>query len=209
MTGLDKLLEIAEEVRTNGYGPLLHRVLLAQRIEEVASEIEQDIFRAKVGEVDAKIGCAWRNLAKYMNDLLDGKYRDYGEPGIYRRSEGMDSFQEWLDKWYIPKPIGGDGNPISFDKLYDCGCGAIENINVFRCNGEYRYVVTSHDNISFFDMEDLHEQVPDSIEKLREDLCSRVHGCSIDDFYESRDCKECEVTEFLARAEKLFGGDAQ
>lgn len=192
MSGLDKLFSVAHKQR-HGEG-----VSESDDLYEIAHEIYKESH-----------GCAWGRLSRSMNDLLDGKYRDYGKPGIYRRSDGEESFQEWLDKWYIPKPIGGDGNPISFDNLYDCGCGAIENINVFRCNGEYRYVVTSHDNISFFDMEDLHEQVPDSIEKLRKDICCAIGGCVIGFYRDCDACKDCDVTEFVARAEKLFGGDAE
>lgn len=166
-------------------------LIRCKTINEIADEIEDELneLRCKVEHVD------WRLVAsEILNKPAD---------------ENIQSITEWLDKWYIPKPIGGDGNPISFDKLYDCGCGAIENINVFRCNGKYEYVVTSHDNISFFDVKDLHEQVPDSIEKLREDLCCHIHGCAIGAYEDCDACKDCEVTEWLARAEKLFGGDAE
>lgn len=207
MSGLDKLIAIAEEIRTNGYGPSPCRVLLASRIEGVASEIEQDIFRATVGEVNAKIGCAWRNLAEYMNGLLDGKYEECDGPGIYRRCE-RETFQEWLDKWYIPKPLDADREPISFDKLYDKGCGAIDFIHIYSNSGKYGYSVESHDGY-VFSPEQLKGQEPDSIEKLRKDICCAVGGCVIGFYRDCDACKDCDVTEYLARAEKLFGGDAE
>lgn len=206
MSGLDKLIAIAEEIRTNGYGPSPCRVLLASRIEGVASEIEQDIFRATVGEVNAKIGCAWRNLAEYMNGLLDGKYEECDGPGIYRRCE-RETFQEWLDKWYIPKPLDADGEPIRFGDLFEYkGEGKPEKLPVtgfefYEDGSIYLYFKTAPNCAWTPRVEDARRANTDSIEKLRGEMINLT--------YASAEEAESLVDEWLARAERLFGGDAE
>lgn len=187
MTGLEMLYTRAKVAERNGNRDL------ANQLSNIAAEIEQDFHKAKSG-------FAWRNLSEYMNDLLDGKYRDYGEPGIYRRSDGMETFQEWLDKWYIPRPVDADGEPIRFDKLYDNNCGAIYCIHVSKTNDGYSYAVENCEQ-HYFPASVLHEQVPDSIEKLRSEMLNLI--------YASAEEAGSLVDGWLARAEKLFGGDAE
>lgn len=198
MTGLEKLYTRAKIAENNG------NQNLANQLSSIADEINRDFLKVHNG-------VAWRNLAEYMNGLLDGKYGDCDTQGIYRRCDGMETFQEWLDRWYIPRPVDADGELFDFNKIYDNGCGAIDRIYISeRSIGDgktaVRYNIVSHDEIRY-EPNDLRAEEQDSIEKLREDLCCHIHGCG--DYEDCDACKDCEVTEFLARAEKLFGGDSE
>lgn len=200
MSGLDLLYTRAEIAERNGNRDL------AEQLGYIANKINHDF-------IEVRHGVAWDKLSQYMNDVLDGIHGTIADPGIYRRCNDTDSFQEWLDRWYIPRPVDADGELFDFNKIYDNGCGAIDRIYISeRSIGGGKtsviYNIVSHDEIRYAP-NDLRAEEPDSIEKLRRDICNAWNGsiCS-QNGYECTD-KDCEVNEWLARAEKLFGGDVE
>lgn len=192
MSGLDKLIAIADKQR-HGEG-----VSEYDDLYEIADEIFKE-----------SLGCAWRKLAKYMNDTLDGKYKDCNDPGIYRRCDGTEPFQKWLDRWYIPRPLDADGEPIRFGDLFEYrGKGKLEKLPVtgfrFYSDGSiYLYFETSPNCAYTPIAEKARRASTDSIEKLREDMKSKFDGFYTESEYESA------VDEWLARAEKLFKEDSE
>lgn len=167
-----------------------------QTINDIADEIENEIneLRCKVEHVD------WRLVAsEILNKPAD---------------ENIQSITEWLEKWYIPRPVDADGELFDFNKIYDNGCGAIGRIYLSEFPIEdgktlVIYNIVSHDEVRYAP-NTLRAEEPDSIEKLRKDICCAVGGCVIG-FYRDFEaaCKDCDVTEFVARAEKLFKEDAE
>lgn len=164
-------------------------------INAIADEIEDELneLRCKVEHVD------WRLIAsEILNKPADGN---------------IQSIIEWLDKWYIPRPVDVDGELFDFNKVYDNGCGAIGRIKITEYpigDGKraVSYDIVSHDEIRYAP-NTLKAEEQDSIEKLRRDICNAWNGsiCSLND-YECDD-EDCEVNEWLARVEKLFGGDGE
>lgn len=194
MTGLEKLYTRAKIAENNG------NQNLANQLSSIADEINRDFLKVHNG-------VAWRNLAEFMNDILDGKYNDIADPGIYRRCNDTDSFQEWLDKWYIPRPLDADGEPIRFGDLFEYEiCGKTKKLPVtgFRIYSDGReqlYIETGPGCAYIPRVEDAKRASTDSIEKLRGEMLNLT--------YASAEEAESLVDEWLARAEKLFGGDVE
>lgn len=160
-------------------------------IRSIADEIERDM----------KKSIAWKRLGEYVNGIIDGKYT-YEDSSIYRRYSG-EPFGEWLDRWYLPRPVI-DGEPVQFGDMFEVMIG--DNLKSRPVSGFY--IFNDRPNQLFIEtskyceytpyVEDAKRVKPDSIEKLKTDMLYVLEDDSniIDEI----------VDEWLSRAEKLFKG---
>lgn len=164
-------------------------LIRCKTINEIADEIEEEIneLRCKVEHVD------WRLVASEI---------------LYKPAdENIQSITEWLDKWYIPKPLDADGEPIRFGDLFEYkGEGKPEKLPVtgfefYEDGSIYLYFKTAPNCAWTPRVEDARRANTDSIEKLRGEMINLT--------YASAEEAESLVDEWLARAERLFGGDAE
>lgn len=91
---------------------------------------------------------------------------DKGKP--FRDGE---SISQWLDRWYLPRPLFEDGEPAQMDDAYKMGSGGahIEGFMILADGSGYRPVMSFA--CSMFAIDDRLERLvePDSFEKLRAD----------------------------------------
>lgn len=171
MSGLERLLKFA-----GGYS-----YISSIRIElmEIADEIERDFKEATNG-------------FNYY-DTLFNKAKLLGKP--FREDEPID-IDNWLDRWYLPRPVIG-GEPVQFGDelvyLKDSSYLRIESISMHE-NG-YCY-------LNGYKMSRLSREL-DSIDNLRKDIVEFMGEHSDIDTHH---IANTIATEWLSRADNLFGG---
>lgn len=162
------------------------------KIRSIADEIEDEL-----NELRCKVECVdWRLVA---SELLN-------KPA----SDECQSITQWLDQWYLPRPVDADGELFDFNKVYNNGCGAIGRIvatefSIGCGKTSVIYDIVSHDE-SAYSPNALRAEKPDSIDNLRKDIIEFMSKHSDIDTYH---IVNTTATEWLFRAKKLFkdGGE--
>lgn len=102
---------------------------------------ERELFRRIADEVDAEKQSTLRNCAYPLT-------QEVGKP-----LKGDEDFKSWLDRYYLPRPLFDDGEPVQFDDRFvnDSGRNAtLSSLNYTKgdhdyvsANGGKRHEVTS------------------------------------------------------------------
>lgn len=141
-------------------------------------------------------------VPEWLNNIADEIEHDMKENSFYASFERFAksigkpieespilNLREWLDRWYLPRPVV-DGEPVQFgDKLK-------------KDENEFEAFVMSFNSVGYayvnrVKASDLERVNPDSIEKLREDMNDVVSEVYAITNYEI-------IDDWLKRAEQLF-----
>lgn len=182
MSGLEKLRELIQD-----NWPLPEwrgKSEFADELREIADEIERDMKDAK-------------EFGNYYDALIT-QAKLLGKP--FKDDEPLD-LREWIDKWYLPRPVI-DGEPVQFGDEIECKWTGntipmpVTGFYIFENKPDRLYM--EHEFFSHTPcVKDAKRVQHDSIEKLREDMNDVVSEVYAITNYEI-------IDDWLKRAEKLF-----
>lgn len=190
MSGLERLrnLKNTESITIHSGGYAHFDELDVAKLEHIADEIERDL-KCKY------LGSAWCKLGSFINDILDGRF-SHESSDILRRYEGG-TFTEWLNRWYLPRPVI-DGEPVQFGErlVNNIGQETVATSMFFYSDSDKSSICVNGRYVNEWERIE-----PDSIEKLRSEMLNLI--------YASAEEVETIVNDWLSRAEKLFkdGGE--
>lgn len=108
--------------------------------------------------------------------------------------------KKWVEERYVLLPTDKNGKPIKLGDFLSYGNREPQLVTSMEL-GEYGWTLYG-DEVFAFRPSSYEIVEPDSIEKLRGDMCRVWNGVHCN----GHDCSDvdCEVNEWLKRAEKLF-----
>ena len=177
MSGLERLRKLA--------GNYSYAINTYNVLTDIADEIERDFKVATKG-------------FNYY-DTLFNKAKLLGKP--FREDEPID-IDNWLDRWYLPRPVI-DGEPVQFGDEFEATKDGkltslpVSGFYIFNDRPNQLFIETSKNCAYTPYVENAKRVKPDSIENLRDeiyDVVSDVYAIGTHEI----------VDEWLKRAEKLF-----